>query len=37
MALALRTPEGDFRDWDEIMGWAAQIADALQTARGVAL
>ncbi|HZM83429.1 MAG TPA: flavodoxin domain-containing protein [Candidatus Limnocylindrales bacterium] len=26
---ALRAPEGDFRDWDEIRGWAGQIADEL--------
>ena len=26
---ALRVPQGDFRDWDEIRGWAAQIADEL--------
>jgi menaquinone-dependent protoporphyrinogen oxidase len=30
MALALRAQEGDFRDWDEIKGWAARIADALE-------
>jgi menaquinone-dependent protoporphyrinogen oxidase len=24
-------PEGDFRDWDEIEGWAAQIAQELTT------
>jgi menaquinone-dependent protoporphyrinogen oxidase len=28
IAAALRVPEGDFRDWDEIKGWAAGIADA---------
>ena len=27
---ALRVPEGDFRDWDEISRWAAEIASALQ-------
>jgi menaquinone-dependent protoporphyrinogen oxidase len=27
---ALRVPEGDFRDWDEITRWAAGIASALQ-------
>jgi menaquinone-dependent protoporphyrinogen oxidase len=26
---ALRAPQGDFRDWDEIRGWAGQIADEL--------
>jgi menaquinone-dependent protoporphyrinogen oxidase len=25
---ALRVPEGDFRDWEEVKGWAARIADA---------
>jgi len=29
MALALRAQEGDFRNWTEIRGWAAGIADAL--------
>jgi menaquinone-dependent protoporphyrinogen oxidase len=29
IATALRAPEGDFRDWDEIRAWAAQIADEL--------
>ena len=28
IAAALRVPEGDFRDWDEVKGWAAGIADA---------
>ena len=28
---ALRVPEGDFRDWPEITGWAAGIATALQS------
>lgn len=27
--LAFRGLEGDFRDWDEIRGWASEIADAL--------
>jgi menaquinone-dependent protoporphyrinogen oxidase len=27
---ALRVPEGDFRDWPEITGWATGIATALQ-------
>ena len=26
---ALRAPYGDFRDWDEIRGWAEEIADSL--------
>jgi menaquinone-dependent protoporphyrinogen oxidase len=30
IAAALRVPEGDFRDWDEIKAWAAEIADAQQ-------
>jgi menaquinone-dependent protoporphyrinogen oxidase len=30
IAVALRVPEGDFRDWTEIRGWAAGIADALR-------
>ncbi|MGH8945006.1 MAG: flavodoxin domain-containing protein [Acidimicrobiia bacterium] len=30
LALALRAPEGDFRDWSEIKAWATGIADALQ-------
>jgi menaquinone-dependent protoporphyrinogen oxidase len=25
----LKAPEGDFRDWEEIRGWAAEIAAAL--------
>jgi menaquinone-dependent protoporphyrinogen oxidase len=28
IAAALRVPEGDFRDWEEVKGWAAGIADA---------
>jgi menaquinone-dependent protoporphyrinogen oxidase len=31
IAVALRAPYGDFRDWSEIRAWAASIADALQT------
>jgi menaquinone-dependent protoporphyrinogen oxidase len=30
MVVAFRAPDGDFRDWAEISGWASQIADALQ-------
>lgn len=26
---ALRVPVGDYRDWDDVAGWAAQIADTL--------
>jgi menaquinone-dependent protoporphyrinogen oxidase len=29
IVLALRAPEGDFRDWDAIRAWASGIADAL--------
>jgi menaquinone-dependent protoporphyrinogen oxidase len=28
---ALRVPDGDFRDWPEITGWAAGIATALRS------
>jgi menaquinone-dependent protoporphyrinogen oxidase len=28
----LKAPNGDFRDWDEIRGWAAEIAAALSPA-----
>jgi menaquinone-dependent protoporphyrinogen oxidase len=28
---ALRVPQGDFRDWTEIRGWASAIADTLST------
>ena len=28
---ARRVPEGDFRDWSEITGWAAGIAAALKS------
>ena len=28
IVVALRVPEGDFRDWEEIKGWASRIADA---------
>jgi menaquinone-dependent protoporphyrinogen oxidase len=28
---ALRVPEGDFRDWAEITGWAGAIATALRS------
>ena len=31
IVLALRVPEGDFRDWAEIKGWASQIAHSLRS------
>lgn len=31
--VAVRAPDGDFRDWDEIATWANEIADALETAQ----
>ena len=31
--VAVRAPDGDFRDWDEIAMWANEIADALETAQ----
>jgi menaquinone-dependent protoporphyrinogen oxidase len=33
IAVALRVPDGDFRDWAAIKGWAAEIAAALQPER----
>lgn len=30
IVMALRAPEGDFRDWDAIRAWASEIADSLQ-------
>ena len=27
--MALRAPEGDFRDWDAVRHWAGDIADQL--------
>jgi menaquinone-dependent protoporphyrinogen oxidase len=33
IAVALRVPDGDFRDWAAIKGWAAQIAATLQPGR----
>jgi menaquinone-dependent protoporphyrinogen oxidase len=29
IAVALRVPDGDFRDWDDIRAWGSEIADAL--------
>jgi menaquinone-dependent protoporphyrinogen oxidase len=31
--IAVRAPDGDFRDWDEIAAWADGIADALESAQ----
>lgn len=31
--IAVRAPEGDFRDWEEIAGWASGIADTLAAER----
>jgi menaquinone-dependent protoporphyrinogen oxidase len=31
VASAIHAQEGDFRDWDDIRGWAASIADTLLT------
>ena len=28
--VAVRAPDGDFRDWDEVAAWASGIADALE-------
>lgn len=30
VATALRSPEGDFRDWPEIRGWGREVAATLQ-------
>jgi len=32
IAAALRVPEGDFRDWEDVKAWAAEIVDALRPA-----
>jgi menaquinone-dependent protoporphyrinogen oxidase len=32
IVIALRAPEGDFRDWDAVRSWASGIADTLQAA-----
>jgi hypothetical protein len=31
--MALRVPEGDYRDWDQIRAWASGIADRLLASR----
>lgn len=31
LVMALRVPDGDFRDWEEIRGWASEIAGALRS------
>jgi menaquinone-dependent protoporphyrinogen oxidase len=31
MVLALRAPEGDYRDWEAIRSWASEIAGPLQS------
>jgi menaquinone-dependent protoporphyrinogen oxidase len=31
IVVGLRVPEGDFRDWAEIKGWASQIAHSLRS------
>jgi len=33
LVIALRAPEGDYRDWDEIRAWATDIAHTLQANR----
>jgi menaquinone-dependent protoporphyrinogen oxidase len=30
LVMALRVPEGDFRDWNQIEDWASQIAETLE-------
>ncbi len=34
IVMALRAPEGDFRDWQQIRTWASGIADTLQATAG---
>lgn len=34
--VAVRAPDGDFRDWDEIAAWANGITDALEASRETA-
>lgn len=31
MVRALKAPHGDFRDWEEIRGWARAIAQAVDS------
>lgn len=31
IVLALRAPEGDFRDWEAVRAWASEISEALRT------
>jgi len=31
IARLVKAPEGDFRDWDAIRGWASRIAAALES------
>jgi menaquinone-dependent protoporphyrinogen oxidase len=31
IVVALRVPEGDFRNWDEIRDWASEIIDSLRS------
>ena len=35
IVVALRAPEGDFRDWDAIRAWAAEIAATIRAAEPV--
>lgn len=32
--IAVRASDGDFREWEEIAGWASEIADTLAAERG---
>jgi len=34
VVFALRVPDGDFRDWDEIAAWAREIVAGLETPAG---
>lgn len=36
IVVALRVPEGDFRDWAEVKDWAAEIAEILRSGSGAA-
>lgn len=33
IVMALRAPEGDFRDWEDVRTWASSIADSLGRGR----